>query len=625
MKKTGFLKQSQILIQRYLKIFFNDKQNLALTIAIPLLTILIVCLVASDDMFATKTDKDIQINDGYPILSWEIVDYQLDKDENEDETDEKDEESSEKDWDGQIPEKTQMMPADSDGNEYYISSPGDLQLIAKLKGEWLKKTYYLSNNINMNDHEIIPIGTDSEPFTGTFEGNGHIIRNFKIDAKNGFVGFFGKIAENGKVCNLGIEDAEITGNTECNNSGLIAGKIDDAVIENCYTSKCKIDLSGNNIGGIVGTVSGSDSTVRNCYSRADISVNGNNVGGIAGTVKGGNLQYIYFAGTLEDNGSDTKYFGGIAGCLDDEENSFYGIYDNEVCNNFKAIGAENNKSSDLKNANLEGWTTKKLQQNASLIRKLDCDIGEDEENGTFKNDGELANFGGTQTGLFMLACVAIFVGICNSIQEICKERNILKREYMTNLRLSSYMISKLAVQGMICAVQTVVILIIFYLSVTDKVYPSNGIIFPNSKLEVFVTMFLLTYASDAIALLISSIVKTSSTANTFIPIILIVQIVFSGVLFDLGKTLDTFAGIMISKWGIGALAATNRLNESRITMVMKNPELSLQMGDDMTRIKDLYVATASNLLKLWLILFAFVIACSIISGFILTGVKHDKR
>ncbi len=625
MKKTGFLKQSQVLIQRYLKIFFNDKQNLALTIAIPLLTILIVCLVASDDMFATKTDKDIQINDGYPILSWEIVDYQLDKDENEDETDKKNEESSEKDWDGQIPEKTQMMPADSDGNEYYISSPGDLQLIAKLKGEWLKKTYYLSNNINMNDHEIIPIGTDSEPFTGTFEGNGHIIRNFKIDAKNGFVGFFGKIAENGKVCNLGIEDAEITGNTECNNSGLIAGKIDDAVIENCYTSKCKIDLSGNNIGGIVGTVSGSDSTVRNCYSRADISVNGNNVGGIAGTVKGGNLQYIYFAGTLEDNGSDTKYFGGIAGCLDDEENSFYGIYDNEVCNNFKAIGAENNKSSDLKNANLEGWTTKKLQQNASLIRKLDCDIGEDEENGTFKNDGELANFGGTQTGLFMLACVAIFVGICNSIQEICKERNILKREYMTNLRLSSYMISKLAVQGMICAVQTVVILIIFYLSVTDKVYPSNGIIFPNSKLEVFVTMFLLTYASDAIALLISSIVKTSSTANTFIPIILIVQIVFSGVLFDLGKTLDTFAGIMISKWGIGALAATNRLNESRITMVMKNPELSLQMGDDMTRIKDLYVATASNLLKLWLILFAFVIACSIISGFILTGVKHDKR
>ena len=105
--------------------------------------------------------------------------------------------------------------------------------------------------------------------------------------------------------------------------------------------------------------------------------------------------------------------------------------------------------------------------------------------------------------------------------------------------------------------QMLVVLLIFFASVSDKVYPEKGVILPNSKIEIFVTMFLLTYAADAIALLISSVVKTSSTANTFIPIILIVQIVFSGVLFDLGGFMDKLGNIMISKWGIGACKTKN--------------------------------------------------------------------
>ena len=129
MKGTGFFRQSSVLISRYLKIFFNDKQNLALTIGIPLLTIIVVCLVASEDMFALYANN--KINDGYPILAWEEVDYEIGNDENE-EKEEK--ESTKKVWDGVIPQQPQLMPADADGKEYYISSPGDLQFIANAKG-----------------------------------------------------------------------------------------------------------------------------------------------------------------------------------------------------------------------------------------------------------------------------------------------------------------------------------------------------------------------------------------------------------------------------------------------------------------------------------------------------------
>lgn len=225
----------------------------------------------------------------------------------------------------------------------------------------------------------------------------------------------------------------------------------------------------------------------------------------------------------------------------------------------------------------------------------------------------------------MIACVAIFVGICNSIQEICKERNILKREYMSNLRLGSYITSKLVVQGLICAVQILLIMLIFFISIRGKAYPTSGVILGSAMIEMYITMFLIAFSSDTIALLISSIVKNSSTANTFIPIVLIVQIVFSGVLFDLGETMQSVAGVMLSKWGIAALAATCRLNEGRLALLLENPEMSLQMGAQMSKINDLFTATPQNLLKIWGILLIFVVVCSVLSGILLTSVKKDKR
>lgn len=623
MKGTGFLKQSGVLISRYLKIFFNDIQNLTLTIGIPLLTVIVVCLVASDDMFALQATN--KVNDGYPLLSWEEVDYEI----GSDDEDEEKSESVRKVWNGEIPQQPQLMPADSDGKEYYISSPGDLQFIAEAKGEWLEKTYYLNNDMDMDGKTITPIGTQNAPFKGKFKGNGHIISNFVIDAESDCVGLFGKIStEDSEISNLGIEDARIISSEEnVKFIGIIVGENDGGLVENCFTVKSEIDVTGDYVGGIAGALYGDNenSAIRNCYSRADMYVDGDYVGGIVGNVEDGGIQYTYYAGTIEkkDDDRDLQYIGCIAGYLDDFNNSFNCVFDNELMTEFDAIGSSDDEWEES-DKTIEGWSTEKLQENASLIRKSEKDA-EDEPNGNFKNDGELASFSGTQTGLFMLACVAIFVGICNSVQEICKERNILKREYMTNLKLSSYMVSKLAVQGMVCAVQTLVVLIIFYLSVADKVYPSKGVILPSSRIESFITMFLLTYSADAIALLISSVVKNSSTANTFIPIILIVQIVFSGVLFELGGFMDKFANLMISKWGIGALAATYHLNESRVTMVLNNPAMTLQLGDDMSRIQDLYVSTPANLLKIWLILIMFVAICAVAGGLLLTRVKKDKR
>lgn len=630
MKRNNFFSQAAVLISRYLKIFFNDKQSLSLTIALPILTIIVVTLVASDKMFCNNFDNSI--NDGYPLLSWEQVEYEdsvLDEDDGAND----EEYNTFRIWDGVVPQQPQLVPLDEEGNEYSINSPGDLQFIAMAKGEWLEKTYYLNCDVDMDGQTILPIGTKDEPFIGEFNGNGHIIRNFVLDAKDECVGLFGSVkGSEASICNLGIEDAKITNNSYCECVGLFVGLLEEATIENCYSKQSSVDVEGSYVGGIVGKLLGSnDTVVRNCYSRADISVAGENVGGIVGGVTGGCIRYTYFAGTItsRDSAENAVNYGAIAGAISDDVNckdTFKCIFDKDIITGFSAIGNSNDDNSKTYSKNdVIGWNTIKLQENASLIRSLEKSIDEDEANGNFKNDGELYDFTGTQTGLFMLACVAIFVGICNSIQEICKERNILKREYMTNLRLSSYIISKLVVQGLICAVQILLIMVIFFISVCNKAYPSSGVIFGSAMIEMYITMFLIAFASDTIALLISSIVKNSSTANTFIPIVLIVQIVFSGVLFDLGETMDNIAGIMISKWGIAALAATCRLNEGKLSLLLENPEMSLQMGNKLSKINDLFVATPQNLLKIWCILLIFIVVCAVLSGILLKNVKKDKR
>lgn len=657
MKKNGFFKQAGVLISRYLKIFFNDKQNLILTIAIPVLTIIVVTLVASGDMFCNSVDN--YENEGYPLLSWELVEYEAsveDEDEDSEEKDDKDSEDEDEDdkdsddnkddkdsddddddenfkvWDGVIPQQPQLVPLDEEGEEYYVNSPGDLQFIAYAKGEWLEKTYYLNCNIDMDGNTIMPIGTKNDPFKGKFEGNGHIIRNFVLETGEDYVGLFGKVkGKDAEIRNIGIEDADIKDEGKSKAVGFVAGCLESGIIESCYSKDSTIDTKSDNVGGIVGVVEGKEETVvRNCYSRAEITVDGKNVGGIAGLVSEGSIKYTYFAGSLVAEGKEknSESFGAVAGFIENEEsfkNTIKCVYDKDIIKDFSAVGNKEDGKRYLEDNDIVGWETDHLKENSSLIRSLEKNVEEDEVNGNFKNDGELANFSGTQTGLFMLVCVAIFVGICNSVQEICKERNILKREYMTNLRLSSYIISKLVVQGMVCAVQMLVVMLIFFLSVKGKAYPSSGVLIGSAMIEMYITMFLVTFAADAIALLISSIVKNSSTANTFIPIVLIVQIVFSGVLFDLGDAMEAVAAIMISKWGIGALAATCHLNEARMSMMLENPEMALQMGDEMTRIKDLFVSTPGNLVMIWGVLLAFVFVCSIMSGILLTRVKKDKR
>ena len=64
----------------------------------------------------------------------------------------------------------------------------------------------------------------------------------------------------------------------------------------------------------------------------------------------------------------------------------------------------------------------------------------------------------TFSGGFALISACIWVGIFNSIQNICKERAIIKREHRAGLHISSYIASHLIFQAGICLLQAAILL-----------------------------------------------------------------------------------------------------------------------------------------------------------------------
>ena len=155
----------------------------------------------------------------------------------------------------------------------------------------LAGSYKLTSDINLtgyNGDNWTPIGATATPFKGTFNGDGYVIEGLNAEGTTQ-VGLFGVI-ESGTVENLGVK----FGTLKSTGSGYalvggIAGEIkDNSTIQNCYTTGGSIITDsgfGNNAGGgITGT--GTQSTIRNCYSICNIdlqctsAVNG---GGIAGS------------------------------------------------------------------------------------------------------------------------------------------------------------------------------------------------------------------------------------------------------------------------------------------------------------------------------------------------------
>ncbi len=218
-------------------------------------------------------------------------------------------------------------------------------------------------------------------------------------------------------------------------------------------------------------------------------------------------------------------------------------------------------------------------------------------------------FEGTKSGMFAIICVCIWIGIFNSIQLVCREKNdIVKDELDKSLEASSYMAAHFIYQFFLCLIQSAIVFVIFTIFVFDK-----GNV--GSLPAYLITMFLIIFASDAMAFVISSVVPNPIVAMTVMPLLLLIQLVMAGVLFELGDTAAVVANFTISKWGMEAFGKIGDITDlpSKLEDTFENMPVQPEDGWIQSSDLDKYSGDFSEVLLCWLVFIAFIAAFFLLS------------
>lgn len=188
-----------------------------------------------------------------------------------------------------------LLPASADGTSfsggtgtasdpYLISSADDLVELSELsqgtKGtDYVNKYYKMTADIDLNNNdEFNGIGSGGNLiFTGTFDGDCHIVKNFS-DNKDGMAGFF-NVTQNATIKNLGIVNADLSGNGQ--RGAFTSRAFGKTVIDNCFVRNLTINASDNQNGkgAFAGNNSVAELTITNSYAS---NLNGAGIGGIFG-------------------------------------------------------------------------------------------------------------------------------------------------------------------------------------------------------------------------------------------------------------------------------------------------------------------------------------------------------
>ena len=149
-----------------------------------------------------------------------------------------------------------------------------------------------------------------------------------------------------------------------------------------------------------------------------------------------------------------------------------------------------------------------------------------------------------QTLSFLLVVSAIWFGCINAAREIVKELPIYLRERAINLRLGSYLGSKIAILSLLCTLQCAALLAIT-LSMTS-LKPVLG--------TQTACLLLTAFSGMLMGLLVSALVKSEDKAMAVVPILLIPQVIFSGAILQLSGVAEAIAKwIVVSFWAFDGM------------------------------------------------------------------------
>ncbi|HEX6554734.1 MAG TPA: ATP-binding cassette domain-containing protein [Ktedonobacteraceae bacterium] len=201
--------------------------------------------------------------------------------------------------------------------------------------------------------------------------------------------------------------------------------------------------------------------------------------------------------------------------------------------------------------------------------------------------------------LFILSFVAVLLGCNNSAREIVKEIQIYRRERMVNLGIMPYLFSKVLVLGILCLLQCAILVI-----AVNVISPFPQTVLLPPPLEIYVSLALTSLVGLMIGLMISSLTANSDQANSIIPVILIFQILFSGVIFKLAGFGEVFGGLFAMRWSMIGMGSSIGLT-------------AVPMGYDPNDSSFPYVHDAGHVLGAWFALLVMIVIFGALTAFFL--------
>lgn len=172
-----------------------------------------------------------------------------------------------------------------DQDSFDIASAEELAGLSELVengNDFQGKTLNITADIDLDQHLWEPIGFDNDiPFSGTVMGNNHVISNLWITGlQRDFIGLFGQ-SVGASFSDINLDTAHID-DTGDSSGALVANMYTNCSMDNCHAYNIDITVLGVNIGGLNGSVL-TDSYIKNSSFQG--SVTGiNQVGGLTGQV-----------------------------------------------------------------------------------------------------------------------------------------------------------------------------------------------------------------------------------------------------------------------------------------------------------------------------------------------------
>lgn len=210
-------------------------------------------------------------------------------------------------WDG----TTKTEPQKDDNGVYLIGTAAELAWFAATDG---KSSAKLTADIELAGYDWTPL----KKFYGTFDGQGHVIRNLYINSTNNTLGLISYLQGGASVTGLGITGSvTCTNNTRIAQAGGIAGYMyDKASITQCWSA---VNVTSNKHAGGIAGYTATGAVITDCYATGMIRSSAANecyLGGICGSgfsnTAGATLTNCYSVGKIVGTGGNASYVGGLS-------------------------------------------------------------------------------------------------------------------------------------------------------------------------------------------------------------------------------------------------------------------------------------------------------------------------